>query len=187
MKDDGTQRSGGETLQRRARELAQPVQRRETSEQTLQLLIFRMLGAQYALPLADVEEVARIEEVYPIPCVPGHMSGIFRRHGRSIALVNLRVLFTAEAEGIADSDYAVVVFVRGKRFAIQVEDIEGVVRVVRSSLVPPPDSLPSVQLPFISGVSLNGLAVLDVGRLLDSEGFRGAAVQSALGGAEAVR
>ena len=173
--------SGEETLQQRARELATPVQRRETSEQTLQLLIFRLLGAQYALPLADVEEVARIEEVYPVPCVPGHMSGIFRRHGRSIALVNIRALFADSSGGIADSDYAIVVLVRGKRFAMQVEDIEGVVGVSGDSLLPPPDGLPTNQLPFISSVSLQGLVVLDIGRLLDSEAFRSAAWQMALG------
>ena len=179
-----TDRTGEETLQRRAQELAQPLQRQASSEETLQLLIFKLLGAQYALPLADVEEVARIEEVFPVPCVPGPMSGVFRRHGRSIALMSLRALFSVGSGGIADSDYAIVVFVGGKRFAIQVEDIDGVVRVARSSLLSPPDSLPSSQLPFISGISLNGLAVLEIRKLL--EAFRGAAAPSAPGETEAV-
>jgi len=160
-----------ELLERRAAELAAPRSDDREAEETRPLLAFSMFGARYAVDLDKVDAVTRIGEIHTIPLTPKHISGVIRRRGETIALVSLRLFFHPEAEGIADSDFALIARVSGKRFALQVDDIEGVSHLPRSELKAPPDNFDRAQVPYLFGVTNNGLVVIDLARLLAADGF----------------
>lgn len=155
-----------EILKRRAEALALPRAEGAAVVETVALLQFTLMEAQYAIPLEEVEAVLRIGHIVSIPLTPKHIPGVIRRRGQTIALVNLRHYFHPEHEGLADADFAVIVVAGGKRFALQVEEIEGVVRLPRSDLVPAPDNFDKAQAPYVVAVTTGGLAVLDLGRLV---------------------
>jgi purine-binding chemotaxis protein CheW len=158
-------------LRRRAEALAQP--RAESAEvvETVALLRFTLMEADYAVPLEAVEAVLRIGHIVAIPLTPRHIQGVIRRRGQTIALTSLRHFFHPDAEGLADADFAVIVFAGGKRFALQVEEIEGVVHVPKGDLGPAPDNFDRAQVPYVTGVTTAGMAVLDVERLVRAGGF----------------
>jgi purine-binding chemotaxis protein CheW len=160
-----------ELLKRRAAELAAPRSEERETEETTPLLAFSMFGARYAVDLDKVDAVTRIGEIHTIPLTPKHLSGVIRRRGETIALVSLRLFFHPEAEGIADSDFALIARVAGKRFALQVDDIEGVSHLPRSQLLPPPENFDRAQVPYLAGVTNDGLVVIDLERLIEAEGF----------------
>jgi purine-binding chemotaxis protein CheW len=160
-----------EILERRARALAAAVERDAQREAGLPLLEFRMMGAPYALPLGSVDAVARIGDIHPIPLTPRHIAGIIHRRGEAIALVNLRRFFHPDGKGIADADFALVVRAGGRRFALQVEEITGVRQLPAGELGPPPENYDRTQAPYVSGVSTDGLSVIDLERLVSAEGF----------------
>ena len=160
-----------ELLQRRAQELSRAVELRDRSTLTRQFAAFTLSGDRYAVPLQKVEAVARVTDVYVIPGVPRHISGVIRRRGSSMALISLRRFFGADSGGLADADFALVVNAGGKRFALEVEDIEGVISLEESELLSPPDNLATTQAPFISYVTLQGITVLDPDRLVAFERF----------------
>ncbi|MBW2277544.1 MAG: chemotaxis protein CheW [Deltaproteobacteria bacterium] len=158
-------------LRLRAAELAAPRSDEHETEETTPLLAFSMFGARYAVDLDKVDAVSRIGEIHTIPLTPKHISGVIRRRGETIALVSLRFYFHPEAEGIADSDFALIARASGKRFALQVDDIEGVSHLPRSQLLPPPENFDRAQVPFLAGVTNDGLVVIDLDRLVAAEGF----------------
>jgi purine-binding chemotaxis protein CheW len=165
------ERTREQILESRARQLAAPKRQAKTQEQVVDLLAFISMGTRYALPLARVESVGHIEDVVPVPQTPTHIAGIIRRSGRAIALVDIRRFFQPNIQGISDSDYAIVVSAKGKQFALEVENIEGVVNIDKKTLLPPPENLDPGQAPYISAATIDGLCVIDLDRLIDAEGF----------------
>jgi purine-binding chemotaxis protein CheW len=158
-------------LKRRADELAKRLEQEDVSVAHVALLEFSLMGLSYAVKLGQVESVSKIGDIVSIPLTPRHFSGIIRRRGQSIALVNLRYFFHPNAEGIADADFALIVSVLGKRFALQVEDIQGVAHLEENRLLPPPDNFDPAQLPHVDGVTIEGLIVIDLESLVRTEGF----------------
>ena len=160
-----------EVMRRRAAELAAPEVRDQRPEHTVALLEFSMMGTRYAVALEKVDAVTRIGEIHSIPLTPRHITGIIRRRGETIALVSLRHFFHPDAEGIADSDFALVARARGKTFALQVDEIEGVSRRPLDDILDPPENYDRAQAPYLAGVTTDGLSVIDVDRLVAAEGF----------------
>ena len=158
-------------LQRRAELLAHPRASGDAVAETAALLEFTLMDGRYAVPLDAVEAVLRIGQIVGIPLTPKHLAGVIRRRGRTIALVSLRHFFHPEHEGVVDADFAVIVVAEGKRFALQVEEIEGVVHVPKPELVAAPDNFDKAQAPYVVAVTTAGLAVLDLDRLVRTNGF----------------
>jgi len=160
-----------DVLNRRAETLAKPIEQVESREEWTSLLAFIMLGKRYAVDLGQVVSVTRILEITAIPFAPRHIPGIIRRRGESIDLVNLSYFFNSDRTGISDADFAVIVQARGKRFALQVEDIVGANVVKIADLLLPQDNFDPAQLPYVSRVMLDGLVVLDLDALIQAKGF----------------
>jgi purine-binding chemotaxis protein CheW len=158
-------------LKERAAQLAKPIADQETEAEGHPLLEFTTMGRRYAVPLFKVTAVTRIAEITPIPLVPRHITGIIRRRGESIALVNLPHFFSADQTGISDADYAVIVSGAGKQFALQVDDVLGVILVSDDALQPPQENFAKAEQPYISGVTLDGLIALDLDSLVRAKGF----------------
>jgi chemotaxis signal transduction protein len=168
---DGLDKEDLRILEQRAAELAAPLAADTEPEPTIPLLVFTMFGARYAVALDLVDAVTRIGEIFTIPLTPRHIAGVIRRRGETIALVSLRLFFHPEAEGFADADFALIARARGKRFAIQVDDIEGVSHVPRAQLLAPPDNFDRAQAPYLGGVTTEGLVVFDLEKLVTAETF----------------
>jgi chemotaxis signal transduction protein len=158
-------------LEKRATSLARPLEQAESRDEWTNLLVFTMMGKRYAVALTHVIAVTRIHEITSIPSAPKHIPGVIRRRGESIGLVNLALFFNSERAGISDSDFAVIVQARNKRFALQVEDILGANVVRNADLAAPQDNFDPAQLPFVSNVMLDGLVVLDLDALIQAKGF----------------
>jgi purine-binding chemotaxis protein CheW len=158
-------------LEKRAELLAQPRAATETAVEVLSILRFSLMGRDYAVPLDDVEAVLRIGGIVSIPLTPRHIQGVIRRRGQTLALVNLWRYFHPEYEGLVDADFAIVVFAGGKRFALQVEEIEGAVRYPKRALLPAPDNFDKAQAPYVIAVTIDGLTVLDPARLATAGNF----------------
>ena len=82
-----------------------------------------------------------------------------------------RTFLYPDSQGIADADYALVVSVQGKRFALQVEDIEGVSQLNKERLQLSSENLSSEQIRYISAATTDGLAIIDLEKVVQAEGF----------------
>ncbi len=158
-------------FEQRAKLLATPPKKKEQPDQSLAVLSFILMDANYAVPLERAEAITRIGNIYSIPGTPGHILGIIHRRGQSIALVSLRHYFFPEQKGIADADFAIVVTARRRLFAIQVEDILGVNHVPKAQLIDTPDNMVGNLASFVSAVTNDGLALLNLDKLVEADNF----------------
>lgn len=160
-----------ETLRWRALELARSSHETTAPQDRETFLEFRVVGMRYAIHLNQIDTVRKVDEVFPIPRMPSYITGVIRRRGRPVVLISLGLFFYPSMRGIRDADYAVVVLAKNKRFALQVEEIEGVRQFEKSGFLPAVDHIASEQLPFISSVTTDGLAVIDLDKLVQADGL----------------
>ncbi len=158
-------------LDRRAQGLARPRRRTKSRHNWRRVLVFTLLGKPYGVDLDRLEAIIRIGDIYPVPMTPPHLQGIIRRQGQSITLVSLRHFFDRGAEGVYDADYALIVGAGSKRFAIQAEDVDGVLRLDPEAVRPPPDNMDPSQRPYVSGVTADGVVILSMESLVAADHF----------------
>jgi len=158
-------------LNQRAEGLARPRRRTESRSDWRRVLVFKLLGKPYGVDLDRLEAIARIGDILPIPMTPPHLQGIIRRQGQSITLVSLRHFFDHRAEGVYDADYALIVSAGAKRFAIQAEDVDGVLRLDPAAVRPPPENLDPTQRPYVAGVTADGVLILSLENLVAAAHF----------------
>lgn len=63
-------------------------------------LTFQVGGEEYAVPVAHVTEIVRLQKSYAIPDVPSYVRGVINLRGKVIPLVDVRSRF-----GLADAAY----------------------------------------------------------------------------------
>ncbi|MBN1653195.1 MAG: chemotaxis protein CheW [Deltaproteobacteria bacterium] len=165
------ERAERDILRWRALRLARSLRTAVARQRIETFLEFRMMGLRYAVYLNRVVVVRKVDDVFDLPNTPPHITGLIQHRGQAIVLISLPRFFYPNARGIADADYAMVVQVNKKRFALQVEDIEGVRPLDSASLSTPSESLASEQVVYISVVTADGLAVVDLEKVVQAEGF----------------
>ncbi|WP_207462056.1 chemotaxis protein CheW [Azospirillum sp. SYSU D00513] len=111
-------------------------------ERTEQFVVFRLAGAEYGLPVADVQEVLRRPDALtPLPNAPDFVAGIANLRGAVLPVIDQRRLLRLP-EGAASSEGArgriVVIGARDLRAGLLVDALSGIVRVPERCIDPAP-------------------------------------------------
>lgn len=93
----------------------------------IRLVLLRIDGQTYALPLAAVDRVLRMVEVTPLPGAPEVVEGIINIQGEVVTIVSIRKRLGLALRAVEAADSLVVVRARTRRLAIIAESVLGVV------------------------------------------------------------
>jgi purine-binding chemotaxis protein CheW len=152
-------------LEERARVLARPLSREARTGPLLELVHFRSGEQGYALESRFVLEVLRApEQLVPLPGAPEPLRGLTLLHGEVLAVVELAPLFGRMASG-THGPVLVVGSVRPE-LGLRADTVEEVLFVSRDTLLPPPAVLAAGERPLVSGISRDGIIVLEGEALL---------------------
>ena len=159
----------------------------ERSRPDSTILVFRAGGSKLGLEADCVAEVARATLSTPLPLAPRHVVGFCELRGEALVLVDLAAhLGLKEGPALRDG-LAVVVSIRGDRFALLVDEVEGVVEA-EGQLAPLPARTGDQAASCCRGILKRegeSVLVLEAGALLappDGRSLRTAAGPQALGG-----
>ena len=125
-----------------------------------ELVLVRMAGSRYALPMSSVAEVGRPPRITRVPGLPAWVAGVANWRGRVLAVVDLRSLLGAPAgAGELDRRSRLVVLAHAStRVGLLVESVAG-------AAVPDVDAVEPV-LAHLPG----GTGALLVGQVTDVDG-----------------
>jgi purine-binding chemotaxis protein CheW len=152
-----------EILKERARALAR-VPAKETDEELLEFVRVTVAGESYGLDTTLVEEVMLGTALTQLPCTPVHVTGIIARRGEILSVVDLRPLLGLPLDG---QGAQIVVLSDGRmEFGLLVDAVTGVEVVPVSRLQRKVGVLSGMRADFLQGVTENGVAILDVLRIL---------------------
>jgi purine-binding chemotaxis protein CheW len=152
-------------LDERARALARPLHRQARAGPLLELVHFRSGEQEYALETRFVLEVLRApEQLVPLPGAPEVLRGLTLLHGEVLAVVELAPLFGRAAP----TTHGPVLVVGSGRpeLGLRADVVEEVLVISRDTLLPPPTAIGSRERTLVSGISREGIIVLEGEALL---------------------
>ena len=102
----------------------------------LSLLVFKLDWLRLAVPLGVVERAEHACEITPLPGAPAAVLGVINLQGRVAAVVDLRRRLGLPQRPIRPADFLVVLQLPQQLFALPVDEVEGVMEIDPTSLVP---------------------------------------------------
>lgn len=137
----------------------------EQAEATAEVVIVRLGGCRYALPMPAVAEVGRPPSLTRVPGLPAWVAGVANWRGRVLAVLDLRPLLSAEAVPLDRRGRLVVLTRGGVTAGLLTEGVEGTSDLDPETVEPSLAHLPSVTGALICGQVTDGqgpVGVLDL-------------------------
>jgi purine-binding chemotaxis protein CheW len=153
-------------LRARARDLARPVAGEPRGEDEREVVQFAVARQRLAVETAHVREVCRFQDLTPVPCTPPFVCGIVNVRGQILTVLDLRRLLDLPDPGLIDRQHVVIVHADGVELGLLADGTPRVCRVRTADIQPPPPTLAGAGSVYLRGVTADGLALLDVVRLL---------------------
>jgi purine-binding chemotaxis protein CheW len=132
------------------------------ASEMLDLLVFSLSDARYAVKTGDVAEVTPLRELTPVPCTPPFVRGVVNHRGRILAVLDLGKFFELAGQSIRQDSFIIAVEARGLSFGILADLVVGTVQCAATELSPAPAALPAARRIFLKGVTAEMVAVLDL-------------------------
>ena len=104
------------------------------------LSTFRVADALYGIPIEDVQEVTRLQELTPVPLAPPAVSGLMNLRGQVVTVVDLRRRLGYPPRGVEQSATNVVVRGDGSAVSLLVDAVEGFEDVTDRPFTPRPET-----------------------------------------------
>jgi purine-binding chemotaxis protein CheW len=139
---------------------------RVTREREFQVILFRVLHRELAIPIQAVEWTEHVPGVMPVPRCPAWVRGVANLRGGMVTVVDLRRLLEDEETPVGDARSILLLQDGARRLAVLCESLPDFSRVVASDT----RSLPESDLDIYSGAIERNqglVGVLDTGKLFD--------------------
>ena len=113
---------------------------------------FSLAGEVFALPVAPVREVVRVDTITRVPHAPKPIRGVTNRRGRVIPVIDLRLRIELPSAELGRASRVIVVSSRGRLLGLLVDAVHQVIHINLEQVQPPPDDVMTVQSDYLSGV-----------------------------------
>jgi purine-binding chemotaxis protein CheW len=135
-------------------------------------VVFKVAGAEYAIPAAEVMQMESFTGATPVPGAPAHVAGLVQVRGRVVPVVDARARFgLPPAERTLDS--RVVVGQLGTRtVGLLVDSAREVMKLGPEQLQPPPPLVAEQAKGFVRAVAQVGtrlVMLIDFPRVIGEE------------------
>ena len=118
-------------------------------------LFARIAGMSVAIRTDEIEAVVRLQELSPVPGVPGHVAGLSALRSRVLTILDAAAQITghvtSEADGGSVERYAIVCGISGHSYGILVDGVDDI-RTVSASPTPVYGKISPEWQPYASGV-----------------------------------
>jgi len=123
------------TLAEIKQEVASAQQDQLTNGEKLQLVVFKLAGEEYALPIDDIKEVVITPGIAKIPQTPNHIKGVANIRGNIIAIMDMeeRLNLVKENKKVAGS-YTLVIASEQYKLGILVKEVPNTLNTYTSEI-----------------------------------------------------
>lgn len=120
-------------------------------EDAHRLVVVRLGGCRYALPMSGVAEVGRPLALTRVPGLPAWVAGVANWRGRVLAVLDVRSLLSAPAPELDRRGRVLVLTRAGVSVGLLVESVIGTVEIDPGHIEPPLSSLPGATATLLAG------------------------------------
>lgn len=111
----------------------------------IRLVVFRLDGQRYALPLAAVERIVRAVEVTPLPDAPPIVLGMIDVEGRVLPVLNIRRRFLLPEREVSAADQFLIAQTPRRTVALVVDEAERVIERPQSAVISSAQIVPGLE------------------------------------------
>jgi purine-binding chemotaxis protein CheW len=131
---------------------------------------FLLDGHVFGVPVPQVQEVIKFQEMTPVPLAPPVISGLINLRGQIVTAVDMRKRLRMGERAAGQLPVNVVVRCGDDPVSLLVDEIGDVIEVEEDTFEPPPDTLKGMDRELIRGVHKlpqRLLLVLDIERVVE--------------------
>lgn len=137
-----------------------------------QLVVLDLANEHYAVDVAIVDSIIKIQSITAVPHAPVFVEGITNLRGTVLPVIDLRRRFSLPAEAPTKETRIVVVEMNGTKVGIIVDAVTEVLRVSEEDVEPPSPIVTTTDSAFITGIAKIDerlIILLDMNRVLSTE------------------
>jgi purine-binding chemotaxis protein CheW len=154
---------------RRAIELAEAPDRDREVGAALTLVLLRLGGDRYAVPITAVREILRVGRVTPVSTAPAFVHGVINLRGGIVAVLDLRTFFGMEPAPAGEAARIVVADGGGLTVGLLVERVEEIIDLPAAEVKPPLPSAKGIAEDYVAGIAALGgqmVVLIDLEKVL---------------------
>jgi purine-binding chemotaxis protein CheW len=156
-------------LKARASTLAQKPVAEQSIAESFEVVEFVLAHERYAIESRFIREVAVLESLAPLPCVPAFVLGIVNLRGEMLSVIDLKKFFGLPDKGLGDLNKIIVLRSGEVLLSILADAIAGVRRLKLADIHPSLPTLAGIRKDYLRGITPEHLVVLDAEKLLADE------------------
>lgn len=128
----------------------------EKKEEIIEILTFSLLKEEFAFRVSQLAEILRSQWITRVPNVPDYVLGITSLRGKIIPVIDLKLRLSLTSGSSDIISKGKILIINGEKGTVgtAVDKVIGVVRVVKSDILPPPSHLSEKELKFIDGIAV---------------------------------
>ena len=153
-------------------------------------LTFGVSGEEYAIHVAHVTEIVRLQRVFAVPDVARHVRGVINLRGKVIPLLDVRARFGLEETVYTDRTVIVVVETDASPTGLVVDGVYDIAEIAPDLIEPAPALTRGRTTPLVTGMSKRGERIsfiVDLGRLVSDGALVDATTNDGAGSAAAAQ
>ena len=152
--------------------LAQSGKGKETTDQVLQWVTFKLQEETYGINVMQVQEVLRYTDIAPVPGAPEYVMGIINLRGNVVTVIDTRARFGLPPSEVTDNSRIVIIESERQVIGIMVDSVAEVVYLRQSEIETAPNVGNEESAKFIQGVcNKNGelLILVELDKMMTEE------------------
>ncbi len=123
------------------------------SEDSIQIVIFRIGDDYLSCPISQVREIIQLEEVTPVPSTPETIKGIINRRGEIITVINLPKVLGLDIELSEEESQLMILYGEVENIGVMTSEVTEIPTVETDEIEPPSDALESpVNEEYLEGI-----------------------------------
>jgi purine-binding chemotaxis protein CheW len=134
-------------------------------------VVFQIGEGNYSIPLEEVSQIIRYENVKGIPTAPPFVDGVINVGGDVVPVVNLRTRFALDRVDISRKNRVIIVQKQDSRYGILVDSVREILDLDRESVAPEAASVFGMKSEFVRGIAKIRdylLVLLDIFKVLST-------------------
>lgn len=142
------------------------------AEKEMQLILFSLGKGHYGIPINNVFEIKKMEEITIVPKSPKFIEGVINLRGNVIPVVDLRKRFGMDKIEFTKKTKIIIVEVRKRQFGLIVDAVAEVVTLAHDQIEPTLPTSSGLKAEFIQGIGKledKLVIILEISRILSSE------------------
>lgn len=118
----------------------------------LKVIVFRLQGEEYALPVEYVGAIERVHPITRVPHKPDYVKGVINLRSVVIPVIDLRLRFGMEEKELTDDHRMIIVTINEIEVGLIVDAASDVIDLPAEKIEPNPEVVGSVAVNYIDGV-----------------------------------